>query len=367
MLGLVAGVEPFLMRQADRWSHTIVQDWRDTGRAAAREAPSCDLLCFGSSMIKFGVLPAAFEAGAGRRGYNLALLNGPPPASCFLLERALGRGARPSVVVVDFDHKRLEADPRSDHFNYPWADLLGPVEAFDLARRAGDPTLFARVALASALPSVRRRHEIRAAVVARFQGYAASLNDLGAAFGSKPAFTRNRRVNRGAVVNAPVVEDRRPPLPEPEEEGARPWLCHPVNAHYLKRFLALCSGRKIAVLWLLPPVSPNHQAVYYRVGARERYLDLVRRLAGRYPGVVVVDGRNAGYPNSVYIDHVHLDRTGALFLSRSLASIIGRGQIGTRTRWVGLAPFREETRADEVEDLGRSELVVKAASEEARR
>jgi hypothetical protein len=365
MLVLVAAVEPFVAKYATRWAHTIVLDWRDTGKSVTRQAPGCGVLAFGSSMSKFGVLPRVIEARTGLRAYNFALLNGPPPASFFSLKRSLEVGARPSVVLVDFDPHRLQEGPQSAIYNYPWAELLRPSESSDLARRTDDAGLFGRLMVQTALPSMRRRHEIRTAILVRINGYTGALDDLGAAFNStKPAFARNRVVNRGAIVN---------PKSRPGQGGPRtvfekpqPWLCHPVNASYVKRFLGLCAGHDIAVIWLLPPVSPSQQTHRDRTHSEDRYVDFVRELAGRYPNVTVVDGRTAGYPASVYVDHVHLDRTGAVALSDALASLINDrpGLLGTR--WRLLPRFQGDSAEDGVEDLSQSELALKAARDSVR-
>ena len=367
MLVIVAAVEPIVARHACRWAHTIVLDWRATGRSVGREAPGCDVLCFGSSMSKFGVLPKVIKARTGRRAYNFALLNGPPPASYFLLKRAIDRGARPSAVVVDFDHHRLKADPRSPLYNYPWAELLRPAESYDLARATDDAGLFGSLMVQSAVPSVRRRHEIRTAVLVRANGYAGALDDLGGAFNStKPAFDRNRVVNCGAVVNKPSNPGQNsPPIGFERPEA---WTCHPVNARYVERFFKLCEARGIAVYWLVPPVSPRQQETRDRTHAEVRYLNVVRALAARYPNVTVVDGRSAGFPASAYIDHVHLDRAGAVALSDALAKVFARGPgVVAAPRWIDLPRFAADSGDDGVEDLGQSELALKARGDSVRR
>jgi hypothetical protein len=216
---------------------------------------------------------------------------------------------------------------------------------------------------------MRRRHEIRTAILVRINGYTGALDDLGAAFNSsKPAFARNRVVNRGAIVNP----KSRPGQGGPQTVFEKPqaWHCDPVNASYVKRFLGLCAGHGIAVIWLLPPVSPSQQMHRDRTHSEDRYVEFVRELAGRFPNVTVVDGRTAGYPASVYVDHVHLDRTGAVALSDALASLIndrpGLSGSGTGTRWRLLPRFQGDSPEDGVEDLGQSELALKAARDSMR-
>ena len=77
-------------------------DWAYGGRAASRRAPDAEILCFGDSMIKFGMAPRVLEDRLGRRAFNLALYAGSPTASYFLLRRPLESGAKPAAVLVDF-------------------------------------------------------------------------------------------------------------------------------------------------------------------------------------------------------------------------------------------------------------------------
>jgi hypothetical protein len=355
-------------RHASTWTHTVVLDWSATAKALDREAPRRDLLCFGSSLVKFGILPRTIEECTGLRGYNLALLNGPPPASYFLLRRALARGARPSLVIVDFDHNRLEQDPRSGTFNYPWADLLTTTEAFDLARATRDPALFGRVVAGSCLPSVRRRHEVRFALMYKLNAwYTYALDDVTAGFGSKQAFQRNRRVNLGAVVNRSVSNAQAQPVPNVVNDRSATWRFHPINAHYVKRFLALCGAHKIAVLWLVPPVNPAQQVLDDREGALARCLRASRQLIEDYPFVTIVDGRHAGFPAPVYIDHVHLDRQGSVALSRALASLVPDAFRPAANRWLELPRFQPPIQAELVEDLHQSELALRPVPGRARR
>jgi len=73
------------------------------GRRTRRVAH--DVLCFGDSQMKFGIAPHVVAARTGRPAYNLAIVGGQPPASYFLLRRALEAGARPSAVLFDLQGK----------------------------------------------------------------------------------------------------------------------------------------------------------------------------------------------------------------------------------------------------------------------
>jgi len=363
MLALIGAAELAVSRWMDLVAPPLVMDWRATRRAAAREAVGCDVLCFGSSMVKNGVLPAVIEAGSGRRGYNLALPGGPPASAYFLLRRALDHGARPSAVVVDFHHQRLPVDPCAAENVAAWAQLLGPVEAFELTRRQRDPGDFPRLLVACLVPTVRVRLEIRAAVLGALGGRPVSQRDRGA------AYARNRRVNRGAVVipKAPAFQDLSGPSGSAGGEAG--WWCHPVNAHFLRRFLDLTGERGVAVFWLMPPLSPGYQARIDGTRGVETYLRLVRRLVGRYPHLTVLDGRHAGLPATDFVDPVHLDKDGAAALSRSLAAVLGRTPGPPAGRWVELPPGRGASPGGGagVEDVYQSASAVTARAGVARR
>src|SRR4051812_42261979 len=103
MIVVVATVELLVHRVEDRhFTTNAALSWAYGGRAADRKAAGRDVLCFGDSMVKFGVAPRVLEDRLGTKAYNLALYAGSPTASYFLLRRALEAGARPSAILVDF-------------------------------------------------------------------------------------------------------------------------------------------------------------------------------------------------------------------------------------------------------------------------
>jgi hypothetical protein len=362
MLALVGAGDLFVAGQSARWTAPLVMDWQATRQAAARKATGCDLLCLGSSMVKYGVLPRVIEARTGRRGYNLAVPGSHVPAAYFVLRRSLDHGARPSAVIVDFPRGRLGEDPCDERSHTPWAQLLGPGELFDLARAGGDAALFARHSVAGCLPSVRFRHEIRAAVVAVLGNRFVSREQPGA------ALARNRRLNRGAIVSPKALPFADIPAPRVTADRPEPWSCHPVNAGYLRRFLELTAARGAAVYWLLPPLSPGHQAAIDHNRAEETFLEALRRLVARYPHVTVVDGRHAGFPLSAFTDPVHLDRTGAAALSESLAALLGPGRSrGPNASWVDLPDYAGAGVGARIEDVVQSAIALGAGKGTVRR
>jgi hypothetical protein len=352
MIGLIVATETFVARDIKHVTMPSTLDWSATRRSAAREARGCALLCFGSSKVKYGVLPAIIEGRTGQRGYNLSLLSGPPPAAYFLLREAIGHGARPSAAIINLDHERLMADPRDDGQNYPWAYLLTPAESFELAYELRDPVFFARLILTGALPTVRTRHDIRAAVLSSLAGRFRSMKGPGR------ALSRNQRINRGTMLFAKDPAFKDIPVPPVLKDASANWSCHPVNARYLDRFLALAGSRGMAVYWLLPPVSPGLQTIFDRAHSEERFLRFARDVTGRHPHVTVVDGRHAGYPHTVFTVPSHLDRTGAAALSEALAMVVARDSTRRERRWVDLPRYRESPADEGLEDFDQSQSVL---------
>src|SRR5579883_1943148 len=99
MLALVAAVEYSLARHDFSVLSLTQWDGRASRQAAEKEAKGCDVLIFGDSLVKLGVLPRVIEERSGLRSYSLAVAGSQPLASYFLLRRALNEGARPSAVV----------------------------------------------------------------------------------------------------------------------------------------------------------------------------------------------------------------------------------------------------------------------------
>ncbi|HEV3120959.1 MAG TPA: hypothetical protein VGY53_03615, partial [Isosphaeraceae bacterium] len=71
-LCLIFCVEVYLtIREPDLIKGHLI-DWRLTGRSVAREAPGCEVLCFGDSLVKYGIAPRVIEKRTGKRAYNFA-------------------------------------------------------------------------------------------------------------------------------------------------------------------------------------------------------------------------------------------------------------------------------------------------------
>lgn len=110
MLACVAIVELLLTRgEPDflmAWQ-VLVRYQSDASRR--KDVPKDSVLCFGESLVSYGVVPSILEKRLGRRTFNLAVAGGKFPSSYFLLRRSLEAGARPSALVIDVLPRQLEA------------------------------------------------------------------------------------------------------------------------------------------------------------------------------------------------------------------------------------------------------------------
>ena len=312
---------------------TWAEDWRFSAWAADRQAPGSDILCFGDSLVKYGVLPRVIESRDGLTGYNLATSGGTMPSAFFLFQRSLAAGARPKAVVVDFAPLMLESAGPVAIQNY--AELATVADCVDLARTAGDPQFLAKSLMAKVLPSYAWRFDVRRLVMARLAGGSDSKRYSGASHRLRWEF------DRGAQPTQPGRSRH-----ESEDyllDGVSPasWTIAPRDDAYLDRFVGLAQSRGIPVYWLIPPLVPEAHARRALRGADDAYDRLVRSKLARFSNIVVLDARRSGYDDSAHVDHLHLDREGATVLSGDIAAVLGerlRGRGGVES-WVSLPPY----------------------------
>ncbi|CAN5610124.1 hypothetical protein BH23PLA1_BH23PLA1_06790 [soil metagenome] len=352
MVVLVAFVEGELKRRAPDLANISAESWRESGRAASNHAPGCEVLCFGDSMVKFGVVPKVIERQIGRSAYNLAVLNGLPPVNDLLYQRALRRGARPRALVVDGD--LLQNDPRDSL--RAWAELLEPFELIELVWTAQDPDLLLELVLAQLFVSIRTRFEIGEQVRAVIEGRMRFHR-----IGLEP-FRRNWESNRGAQ----IVADRASELSFEDFNAladlfATEWTCNPLNGDYVRRFLRRADDRNVPVFWLLPPVHPTLQGWRDRVGWDDQRLRFLVELQAEFPNMILVDARHSGYGDDLILDLSHLRRHGAYAFSTELAILIAARLDGgpeALPRQVELPYYREWPTEIELEDLSESLVAV---------
>ncbi len=336
MLALMVLVEIFVGRHRSDIVSPSAEDWRFAAWAAARKAPGADLLCFGDSLVKYGVLPKVIEARTGWKSYNLATSGGTMPSEYLLLKQALAAGARPKAIVADFAALMLDDPVPTPLLHYP--ELATVSDSAGLAWVSGDASLGASLLLAKLLPSFRWRFEVRDLVMANLQGQ----------IGSKRAFLRDAHWRWEANLGAQPMPPGRVRHPSEDYliDGVSPasWAVDPRGEVYLDKFLTLARSQQIPVYWLIPPLVPEAHSRRARRGTDAAYDRLVRSKLSQYPNVVVLDARQSGYDDSVHIDHIHLDRIGATALSVAIGTVIDRRPQGKTaiTAWVTLPTFSSD-------------------------
>ena len=351
MFALVASVESCLARQPLRFSGTATLSWRLGFEAVPREASSCQVALLGDSLVKIGVVPDVIRAGSGREAYNFAMAQAPAPATFFLLRRLIEAGGRPSAVVLDFKPSVLAGGPRYSLRH--WQATLTFREALDLARETKSLGLLFEILLGRLLPSYRDRVEIREAVRSALLGNAAPT------FATNRLALRNWSINRGGHLNSsrtPFAGDVPPEVHKNLLTDG--WKAHRINLRYLDRTLAFAEAHAIPVFWLIPPLPPRLQSRREERGSDAAYLDLVRLMQAKHPGLAVVDGRHSGYDDAQFADHTHLNGRGAIALSRDLATILASG--APRHRWFALPRFAERPGTFRVEDVDQSRVALEA-------
>jgi hypothetical protein len=315
MLGLIVAAESWLECHHLDFTRFYIHDWREAARAAGAQARECRVLCFGDSLVKFGVVPATLEARLRTSAYNLAVCDGQAASSYYLLRRALAAGARPAAVVVDFVPHLLATDPR--HNLRQWPELLDWPELVDLGAATRHAGFFAALVLGKVLPSVKDRYEIRGSVASALRGRSASRRE------EVPGYVSRWRLDRGAQLEPPRPSYQGEVDVENPAYFPRVWRCHPTNARYIERILELAGEHGIAVVWLIPPVTPRFQARRDALGLEASYSRFVSSLTRRHPNLAVVDARDVGFDHSLFIDPLHLSEPGARALSARVAAALG--------------------------------------------
>jgi hypothetical protein len=356
MISLVWGAESCLWVHHLNWLDITSLTWALSGRAADRgEVVWSDVLCFGDSLLKFGLLLGVIERRTGRRAYNLGVNAGRAPGSYFLLRRALRAGARPRAVLIDYEPNMLATPPLSPPGL--WAELAGADDCVELAWAARDPGLLARLLLARCSLAVRYRGEIRAAVLARLRGHDPRTGD------EVPPLLRNVARNRGAMVM--THRDRAPVRVDPMNLGFFPdhWSCHWLNRRYVRKFLDLASDHDVPVFWVITPYTPAIQDGRERRGQDAAFTRFVEAMRSRSAGVTVLDARRSRYPEPVFWDGaVHLDGRGARNLSEDVAAVLAASLSGkAMPGWVTLPGYAGRPADDALEDLDQSRTALRAS------
>ncbi|HEV3122796.1 MAG TPA: hypothetical protein VGY53_12870 [Isosphaeraceae bacterium] len=351
MLVVVVAVERYVRFYDRVFCSSNGWEWRGSALAARQEAPACEILCFGDSLSKLGVLPRAIEARTGRRAYNLACSGSEPPCHYFLLRQALAAGSRPTAVVVNIHAPLMSTDPRRNVEMWPY--LLSLRECAELAWEERDASFFASMALARFLPTVRFRFPLRKCIKDVF------VRAPNMVFSHTFVATRLWRVNRGAA----PTPGRRDNLPDIEDWGKHyvgTCAFSKINRTYISRFLQLAIERNIRVYWLIPPMEPALDAWCQRTGFASKERQFLRALQARFPNLVVIDARGTNYDPGVFWDRHHLEKEGAVAYSIDLGNVLrhdlARGSGGGK--WIALPQYQAHVADFMIEDIAQAGLAL---------
>ena len=350
MLGLVALIELTVFQLGDRLQTPTFTGFRFTSRAIKAEAPKAEILVVGDSLLKYGVVPLILEKAIGSRAYNLAHIGGQPPDTYFALRQALDRGARPAAIVLDFKANMLQADPR--FLAAERVELYDLADCIDMGWCCRSLSYGSTLLLAGALPSYKYRAPIRGEILAALNNQPWPGN------ADVPTYRRNWERNLGANV-APRNPGAKDVVEHWDEKAylTPTFLSHPSNHLFIKRTLGLASRHRVPVYWLIPPINPRVQARREQLGVDAAFAAYVRSFLAKWPDLVVVDGRHAGYDASLFVDAAHLDHVGASAFTTALAEVLRRGKGGPR--WVELPGYREPKAAPPLEDMDQSRVALK--------
>lgn len=324
----VLAIESGLRRAHVHLTELAAASWEYSHRKAEKIGRSADVLCFGSSLLKFGVIPARIEQRIGRPTFNLAVYSGRMASTYYLLRRSLDAGARPAAIVLDNiidTHPRNAASQENTAISSNlrnWPEILRSSEIVDLAWQAGDADFLASSLLSRYLFSYRARHEIRSAVTEQIQGVARS-NGANIAF-----LLRNWNANLGTQIlpAKATAETSTPPAnplaTNPPQVAANQLVANPLTEKYTRRVLDLTAARGIPVFMVIPPLRRDAKATQDLGGITAFTREFNRRLIAQYPHLQILDASDAPYPDHVFYDNVHLNIDGASAFSDDLGAAL---------------------------------------------
>jgi hypothetical protein len=317
MIGLVMAIELASSHcdQIGTWQSQIPLSWWKSSQAIADHEARADILCFGDSLVKLGVLPSVIEDRLGLSAYNLAVLAGQPASSFFLFRRALESGQRPRAVIVDFSAPLLAMSLRTSA--ECWAGIASCRDAIELAIEAGDPALGLDVMSRWLIPSQSRHRQFRAWLTG-----SAQCNGARDAAQECRVFERNWHLNRGAQVAPRQFIPIEGALPRPPDSDLYQWSPRAVHTAYVTRFLTLAKSRSIPVFWVLPPVVAVRRQRFEASGIAAAYHRFTATFLRAFPDVTILDGEGLQWDNRAFRDPIHLNKDGAVAFSKAIAETL---------------------------------------------
>jgi hypothetical protein len=355
-IALIIAFESFLTAHDSDFTNLNANDWRLTSRAVVPQSKKAELLCFGDSLLKFGLIPELLEQHTGLKTFNLSVLGGQSVGSFTLFRRAIESGAKPRAVVLDCQDLPIARGSNAravgialHERNLP--ELLDLRDVFELAISASDSSLFGTIMLRRWLPSLKSRYEIHK----HFRKFARRgfTDSRYQAFVQK----RNWNVNSGGLLLAPKTSE---PTKLTASVAYSEWDLDPLTSEYLNRFFTLAEQHSIPVFWLIPPTSPEHETFRDKSGQHELITRITRDLQAKFAGMIVIDGRNAGYSREVFRDDTHLDRIGAVTFSTDIAKVIAQHlkHASRNSKWVNLPKYHSVSDVKAFEDMDSSRMAI---------
>ena len=277
-----------------------------------------------------------------------------------MFRRTLDAGGRPSAVVFDLAPHLLAGGPR--YWNRQWTVLLSPREIWQLVRSARGTPFTTELVLFQTLPSLRSRFDLRIALNDALANQPLASHALNA------KLRRNWTVNDGANVAIKRPEFRGEVSEDQQSKiMSNRFSLHRVNREYARRTLALARARGVRPYLLLPPLPAAVIERRRASGAEDGYLAFLHQLQNEFPELTILDGRGAGYPTSVFVDDLHLDRDGASLLSRDVGAILRADRDGLSKqdrRWVAMASYRDIPggAGQGLEDVEQSKQIITAGA-----
>ncbi len=350
MIGMLVLMEGAVTR--NKIDFLDAADW-DCRRSmkAAKEARDYDVLCFGDSMVKCGLLAKGVEERSGLKVLNLGVSGSHAASSYALLRRALDLGAKPEAVIVSFHPALLRQNPRQ--ILCLWPNLLSFAEAAWVAQAGHDPAFFGAVAVGKILPSYQCRNGIRANLLGRVSGEHDNRRYL------YFLYQRNAGRNGGShlLPTVPKLKTFSDADAEYWHKVSFPkWECHPAHLVGLEAFLDLAASRGIKVYWLLTPYLPLVQEKINSSGFDKAHSTFVASYQARHANIVVVDGRGTVADAGAFFDPMHLSASGTYAFSLAVGDALRQVRSGhlPPDRWIHTAQVRPLPLPEEFEDMNQS-------------
>jgi hypothetical protein len=358
LLGIILVVESAIGHYEFDLMSGFQWDWRLAWENTPKVAEDAEVLCFGDSQLKFGIVPQLLERQLGASVFNLALVGGRCSSSYFLLRRVLESGHRPRAVVVDFFPFFMKQGHQPSLSMLP--EILTLRDGLDLSVRSRDGNLLGHLVTARLLPSFRNR-----------QGLRDQLANLVSGSQGDPLYTlshliRNYRVNRGSML-MPSVAGRSYDADEWRRTYFSDTNFRPVNLIYLDRFLSIAEDYHIPVYWVLPPNDPSLRAECRKSGYDVALTQFVRHVQKKHPAVVVLDARACGFDADLFNDPHHLGSKGAYALTRSLGDALAENWPPSSQRWITLPRYQPRPIDWPLENIDASKAVVLRQAQSIRR